>query len=132
MGDMAVTKMMLVGAGGFLGAILRYGVSGLVQAATRSIGFPYGTLTVNVIGCLVIGILSQMVASRGLFSPELRIFIFIGLLGSFTTFSTFGNETFNLLRDGETVSALAYVGLHLVVGLGAVWLGHMMAWQLWR
>ena len=127
-----MVKALLVGAGGFVGAMLRYGVSGLVQTATRSIGFPYGTLAVNVLGCLIIGILAQMVASRGMFSPELRLFIFIGVLGSFTTFSTFGNETFALLRDGETASALAYVGLHLVVGLGAVWLGHMMAWQLWR
>ena len=127
-----MVKALLVGAGGFMGAVLRYGVSGLVQTLTKSIGFPYGTLAVNVLGCLVIGILAQMVTSRGMFSPELRLFLFIGVLGSFTTFSTFGNETFNLLQDGETVAALAYVGLHLVVGFGAVWLGHVVAWQLWR
>ena len=125
-------KVMLVGAGGFVGAVMRYAVSGLVQGWSRSIGFPYGTLAVNVLGCLVIGVLAHLADARAVFSQETRLFVFIGVLGSFTTFSTFGNETINLLRDGESLMALAYVGLHLLAGLGAVWLGHTMAWQIWR
>ena len=86
-------KLLAIGAGGFVGAILRYLISGLVQNLSGSIRFPFGTLAVNVIGCLFIGLLVYLVETRSMFGAAARMFVFIGLLGSFTTFSTFGNET---------------------------------------
>ncbi len=127
-----MSKLLLIGSGGFLGSVLRYLVSGWVQRLSGSAGFPYGTLAVNVVGCLVIGVLSWLADMRGLFTPEARVFAFVGLLGGFTTFSTFGNESLALFRDGENLSGLVYVGAHLLLGLGAVWAGRGLAAQLWR
>lgn len=125
-------KILLVGVGGFIGSILRYGVSGYVQQATNSVDFPYGTLVVNLVGCFVIGFLSQLADVRGLFTPETRAFTFVGVLGGFTTFSTFGNESVNLLRAGQNNLALLNLSTHLIFGLGAVWLGRTAAYLIWR
>ena len=124
-------NVILVGIGGLIGSILRYLVSGYVQQWTQSFEFPYGTLAVNLIGCLVIGFLSQLADARGVFSTEVRVLVFVGLLGGFTTFSSFGNETMNLMRDGEMLPAFANVSAHMVLGLGAVWLGRVIAHALW-
>jgi fluoride exporter len=126
-----VIRLLLVGSGGFIGSILRYLLSGFVQQSSKSVGFPYGTVAVNIIGCLGIGFLSQLAETRGLFTTESRIFAFVGILGGFTTFSAFGNETFNLLRDGENLLAITNIAVHLVVGLGAVWLGRVIVYQIW-
>ena len=107
-------KILLIGVGGFVGSILRYFVSGYVQQLTRSAGFPYGTLVVNIAGCFIIGFLSQLADTRGFFTAESRIFAFIGILGGFTTFSAFGNETMNLLRGGENLTAFANIGIHVI------------------
>jgi len=127
-----VGKLILVGIGGAFGSILRYSVSGLVQDLSKSIAFPYGTLVVNLIGCLTIGFLSQLAESRGYFTAETRALVFVGILGGFTTFSTFGNETMNLWREGESSFAALNIVAHLVLGLGAVWLGRGVAFQIWR
>ncbi len=102
-------KLLLAGLGGFIGSALRYAVGGYVQYRSRSIYFPYGTLAVNLIGCFVIGFLSQLSETRGVFTAEARTLIFIGILGGFTTFSAFGNETLNLWRDGENALAMTNV-----------------------
>ncbi len=120
-------KIFSIGLGGFVGALSRYAVGGLVHRLLKNPWFPFGTITVNILGCLVIGFLSGLVENRQMFSPEVRLFIFIGFLGSFTTFSTFGNETFNLIRDGQFISASSNVVLHLVLGLAAVWLGNVIS-----
>ena len=125
-------KLLLIGSGGFIGSVLRYLVSGSVQTASQSIAFPYGTLAVNVIGCLFIGFLSELAESRALLSPDTRSFLVIGILGGFTTFSAFGNETMHLLRDGETALALANIGAQVLLSLGAVWLGYTLAYVIWR
>lgn len=125
-------RLLLVGAGGFLGSILRYLASGWVQQWLQTASFPFGTLAVNVLGCLVIGFLSQLADARGVFTPETRALVFVGVLGGFTTFSTFSDETFNLLRDNEVIPALANLSAHIVLGLGAVWLGRALAYWLWR
>lgn len=122
----------LVGAGGFIGSVLRYLISGYVQQFTPSAAFPYGTLVVNLTGCLIIGFLSQLAEARSVFAAETRVFIFIGVLGGFTTFSAFGNETMNLFREGENLPAFFNLGVHLVLGLGAVWLGRTLAYLIWR
>ena len=125
-------KVLWVGFGGFLGAVLRYLISGGVERWTEDINFPHGTLAVNLIGCFIIGLLSHLLESRGVFGVEARLFIFIGVLGAFTTFSTFGNETLNLLREGDTLFALGNVAVHVVLSLGMVWLGRALAELIWR
>ena len=127
-----MVKIFLAGCGGFLGSVLRYSVSGLVQDASRSIHFPYGTLAVNLIGCFAIGLLSQLAETRGVFTAETRTLVFVGVLGGFTTFSAFGNETINLWREGQSGLALLNIAAHLVLCLGAVWLSRVLAYQIWR
>jgi fluoride exporter len=127
-----VGKILLAGTGGFIGSALRYLIAGWVQQTTRSATFPFGTLAVNLIGCLAIGALSYLAETRGLFTAETRTLVFIGVLGGFTTFSAFGNETMNLWRDGESALALANVTAHLVLCLGAVWLSRVVAFEIWR
>lgn len=125
-------NILFVGLGGALGSIARYLVSTWVQTAAKSINFPFGTLTVNLVGCFVIGFLAQLAEARGVFTSESRAFVFIGLLGGFTTFSSFGNETLNLARGGEMWNALANIGLNVVIGLFAVWLGRTVAYLIWK
>lgn len=125
-------KLFLAGVGGFIGSSLRYAVTGWVQTWSRSIDFPYGTLAVNLLGCFVIGFLSQLAEARGLFTAESRTLLFIGVIGGFTTFSAFGNETLNLWREGENALAFLNIAGHLVFGLGAVWISRALAYQLWR
>lgn len=125
-------NIVFIGFGGFTGAVLRYGMSGFVQKMSKSVSFPYGTLAVNLLGCFVIGFLSQLAESSGTIYPKARSFLLLGLLGSFTTFSTFGNESVNLLLDGEGLLSLANIGLHIFLGLGCVWLGRVLASALWR
>lgn len=120
-------KLLIIGSGGFTGAICRYVLGGLVSRIANPSTFPYGTLVVNVLGCLLIGFGGGLIETRQFFTPEARAFIFIGLLGGFTTFSTFGLETFNLAAHGQMAAALSYLGLHLILGLSAVWLGHILS-----
>ncbi|MCX6080121.1 MAG: fluoride efflux transporter CrcB [Chloroflexi bacterium] len=125
-------NILLVGLGGALGSIARYLTSGWVQTTSKSINFPFGTLTVNLIGCFVIGFLAQLAESRGIFTSESRAFIFVGILGGFTTFSSFGNETMNLARAGDSWIALANLGANVMLGLLAVWLGRTSAYLIWK
>ena len=125
-------KFFVVGAGGFIGAVLRYVISGYVQKLTESVAFPYGTLTVNLIGCLLIGICSQINEMRSIFSPEARLLLFIGVFGSFTTYSTFSAETMNLMQDKNIYLAFINVSVHLLFGLLAVWIGRSAAYLIWR
>ncbi len=120
-------KVILVGLGGFLGSILRYGAGGLVGRMKAGWTFPLETLLVNVAGCLVLGLLAGLSQSRGMLSGTPRAFLFIGLLGGFTTFSTFGYETFQLMRDGQWPAAMLSTGLQVVLGIGGVWAGHTVA-----
>ncbi len=120
-------RLSIIGAGGFIGAVLRFVVSSWVQTRSGSITFPFGTLVVNMIGCLVIGFLTYLVETRSLFSMEARSFILIGLLGAFTTFSTFGNETLGLIRDSRIDLAALNAGVQVVIGVGMVWLGRIIA-----
>ena len=123
-------KIFLVGTGGFIGAVLRYFVSGYVQEWTKHKSFPFGTLAVNLIGCLVIGLLSQIAETRGVFTGESRSMLFIGVLGAFTTFSSFSNETINLMQDGKSSLAMMSVGAHLLLGLAAVRVGRNLAYHM--
>lgn len=125
-------KVLIVGAGGFLGAVFRYLLSGAVQSWTRSIEFPYGTLAVNLAGCLLIGMLSRLDEIRNVLSAEARLLLFVGILGAFTTFSTFSNETVNLINDRRFYFAFLNVGIHIMCGIAAVLLGRMSTYLIWR
>ena len=120
-------KVFLVGLGGFLGSVLRYGLGGWLARLKSGWGFPLETLVINLSGCLVIGFLAGISETRGVFTGATRSFIFIGLLGGYTTFSTFGYETFQLLRDGQFGFALLSAGLQLTLGLTGVWAGDTLA-----
>lgn len=122
----ALINAALVGSGGFVGTLFRYGISGLVHRRVPLTTIPYGTLTVNLLGCLLIGAFAGLMESRQLFSSELRRFALIGLLGGFTTYSTFGYETFTMIRDAEHLRAAANVGLHVILGLALVWAGYTL------
>lgn len=115
-------RLLAIGLGGFVGALCRYGLAGLVQSAAGP-RFPAGTLVVNVLGCFAIGALTALVESRLALSGEWRLFLLVGLLGSFTTFSTFGYETLELLRTGSFPAAAVNCLAHIVLGLVAVGLG---------
>lgn len=118
-----ITEALAVGAGGFVGAVLRYWLSGAVYAALPAPRLPWGTLAVNVVGCFAIGLLGGLVDGRGLLAPGTRLFLLIGLLGGFTTFSTFGWETLALLRQQALLAASANVTLQVAVCLVAAWGG---------
>lgn len=115
-----------VGAGGFLGSVARWVLSGAVMKATGAL-FPLGTLAVNILGCFLIGFLMGLVEFRGIFAPEQRQFLVIGVLGGFTTFSSFSYETLALFRNGEhTLAGLNVLG-NVVCCLVAVGLGWTLA-----
>ncbi|AEH44448.1 CrcB protein [Thermodesulfatator indicus DSM 15286] len=112
---------LLVGAGGFFGAIARYWVSGLaLHFSTR---FPLGTLVVNALGSFLLGFLMTLASEALLVSPEMRMFLAIGFLGAFTTFSTFAYETNSLLEGGQFFLAFLNVAISLSLGLIGVRLG---------
>lgn len=119
----------LVGLGGFSGALLRYYVGGWAQTVLAHIGFPFGTLTVNLLGCFILGFLGGFSENFGI-SQEIRLFVMVGLLGSFTTFSTFSYDTLTLLRDQAILYAALNVGIQVMIGLLAAWLGFLLAHQL--
>lgn len=114
--------MLLIGAAGAFGAMARYGV-GLVVHRLLGHHFAFGTLAVNVLGCLLLGALIAFEAATNWITPPLRLLGAVGFLGAFTTFSAFGFETFRYLQSGATHLAALNVAANLVLGLGAVWLG---------
>ena len=126
-----MNRFLWICLGGGIGTGARYLLSGWLLAAFGT-AFPYGTLAVNLIGCFAIGFLSQLAETRGFFTAETRTLIFIGVLGGFTTFSAFSNETINLWREGESFLATINVAAHLVLCLGAVWLSRAVAYQIWK
>jgi len=122
-----MSKFLMVGLGGFLGSMLRYGAGLLMQQVRCSVCPPLGTLAVNVLGCLMIGLLGGMAESRGMLGTGGRLFLLIGLLGGFTTFSSFGMESFELIRGGQWAMAFGNVLAQVAFGLAAVWMGFSLA-----
>jgi CrcB protein len=122
---MCCMNSLLVFLGGGIGATARYGLQGAVYKMTGA-GFPYGTLVVNVLGSFLIGLLITSFGERFMVNPSLRVFLTIGILGGFTTFSSFSYETMALLRDGSYMLGLANIALSVVVCLGATWIGIMV------
>jgi CrcB protein len=124
-----MNSLIYIACGGAVGAVLRYGASlGVYSVMGR--GFPYGTLFVNVSGSLLMGFLSVILLDRFNIGPEWRAAILVGLLGSFTTFSTFSIETLNLLEQGDITRAILNMALSVAVCLLAVWFGVILGRQL--
>ncbi len=124
----SMNRLLLVGLGGFLGAISRYLLGGWVHKWLQNPWFPCGTLVVNVLGCFVIGLLGGLADHRGLLSSEARMFLLVGLLGGFTTFSSFGYESLALFRDAETWAGLLNIAFHIILGVGAVFVGYKLSY----
>jgi fluoride exporter len=127
-----MVKVLLVALGGAIGSVLRYLGSGFAQSLFRSASFPVGTLLVNLVGCLLIGAGSQLAESRGAFSDSARALLFVGVLGGFTTFSAFSNETFNLFRSGSAGLGWLNATTQVLGGLACVWIGRSVAFMVWR
>lgn len=123
-------RLLWVGLGGMAGSMARYLLNLLVERTCEPLRYPLGILTVNVIGCLAAGFVAGRV-HLGL-GPEagLRLFVMVGLLGGFTTFSSFGLDTFELLRAQRVGAAVLNVGLNVFLALGAVWAGYATAQRL--
>lgn len=114
---------MLVGAGGFAGAVARHLLGGWLMAVSAQPRFPVGTLAVNVLGCALIGVFAALASHLPALNGSARLLLVTGLLGGFTTFSAFGLETMLMLRRGDAGLAAAYVAASVVLGLVAVALG---------
>ena len=121
-----MTKWLLLAVGGGAGSVLRYLVAGIAQRFSAGT-FPIGTLVVNVSGCLLIGFFTAAFSTRFLVREEFRVAILVGVLGGYTTFSTFGLETFKLLSDNELGRAMLNVVVSCVLGILATWLGYRVA-----
>lgn len=119
--------ILLVALGGAVGSVARYKISGWVLHHTIDWKFPAGTFAVNVLGCLVAGILAGLAEKHDLFSADARLLLFTGVLGGFTTFSAFGLETMFLIRRGDVFIAGSNIVLSVIAGLFALWLGLSMA-----
>ncbi|HUR38247.1 MAG TPA: fluoride efflux transporter CrcB [Planctomycetota bacterium] len=116
-----MTKLLLVGAGGLVGSMLRYGISLLMLPWTSK--FPWSTLSINILGCFLIGLAVPLLKGK----PEWQVLVVPGLLGGFTTFSAFGNETQELVKAGTPALAGMYVAASVGLGLAAVWIGRGLA-----
>ena len=111
-----IRDLLLVALGGAVGSVLRYLLSGINTT------FPWGTFAVNILGSLLIGLLVGLV-SKGILSPEMKLLMVTGFCGGFTTFSTFANESFGMMKAGDVLQMALYVGVSVVIGILAVWGG---------
>ena len=116
-----IRNILFVALGGAVGSVGRYLVSKSLEGS-----FPWGTLTVNIVGSLLIGFLTGLV-SKGIVSPELKLLLVTGFCGGFTTFSTFSNESFQMLKAGDALLAALYIGGSVALGIFAVFLGTVLA-----
>jgi len=119
----SLNNILIIGIGGFVGAILRYLLGGTVQNLTRGSSFPWGTLIVNILGCFLFGILSGFLSTRSQPNHSLNSLIFVGFLGAFTTFSTFSNDTLQLMNSESSRLGLVNMAVSLIAGIGALLLG---------
>lgn len=120
-------RIVLVLAGGALGTVVRYLLSSFIYSNVKNPTFPYANLVINVSGSFLIGVLAELFEARLLVSPTTRVALLTGVLGGYTTFSSFAFETFSLLRDGQVGLAMLNVSASIGLGLGAVWLGIRLA-----
>lgn len=117
--------LILIGIGGLIGAILRYTIGGWVQ--DNFISFPFGTLVVNILGSFFLGLIMYLSEYQGVFSEEVRVFLTIGILGAFTTLSTFSYESFRLLDNSNFILLTINITATVVLSIFAVYLGKTVA-----
>lgn len=113
---MMIRNLLLVALGGAMGSVLRYLLSGI------NASLPWGTFVVNILGSLLIGLFVGLVG-KGVLSPEMKLLMVTGFCGGFTTFSTFANESFGMMKAGDVLQLALYVGASVVIGILAVWGG---------
>ena len=118
-------EFIIVGIGSFFGGGLRYAV-GRIVGVGASTAFPLSTFVVNIVGCLLIGMLSTIALRQGWLTPTMRLLLITGFCGGFTTFSTFISENVNLYSSGHQLMSLAYMSASIIVGIVAFWLGCMI------
>ena len=119
-------KLLLVFTGAGLGGVLRYGLGAWIQRLSKGL-FPWSTFVINVTGCFVMGGLMYLFEERGVISADLRLFLMVGILGGYTTFSTYGYEAESLLQDRERKHAFLYSVGSVLLGIAAVWAGRLAA-----
>lgn len=120
-------QLLIVGTGGFIGSVLRFAIGGAIQRVLPMAGFPFGILIVNVLGCGAIGVVTGFADSRDVVTAEMRLFVAVGVLGGFTTFSAFANDGVAMIRDHAFGEAIATIALHVIVCFAAVWFGYRWA-----
>ncbi len=120
-----IKSLLIVGLGSFCGGALRYYISTLMKSACGQ-GFPWGTLSVNLVGCLLIGLLLGIFSRCGVQSNSWSLLLTVGLCGGFTTFSTFANESLQMLQSGNTLNLLIYILASVIVGIALVALGYWL------
>ncbi|OQY37538.1 MAG: fluoride efflux transporter CrcB [Chloroflexota bacterium] len=122
-----MNKLIFVGLGGFVGATMRYATGLFIQQFVDTSRFPYSTLAVNFLGSLMIGFLIGLASVEGLLTVSAQAFLITGMLGAFTTFSTFSYETLNLFQLGKVSPAIMNLSFQVFLGIAAVWAGSAMA-----
>jgi len=130
MAESPLLKPVLVFVGSGAGGLLRYALGGLIQTWWGP-AFPMGTMLVNISGCFAMGFLAAALGGQVPLREEYRLVLLVGVLGGYTTFSSFGRETIVLMEEGAWVRAGAYVLVSVLVGLVAVWLGGVLAGRVW-
>jgi CrcB protein len=124
-------KLLLIALGGALGTLARYGTHVLAKGAGERLAFPVATLTVNLLGCFAIGYLQGALIERWPVREEYRLMLIVGFLGGFTTFSTFGWDTAQLLRDGQMMRGMVYAVASNVIGIALVFAGYGLSrWRI--
>jgi CrcB protein len=120
-----ILNIFLIAIGGALGSVARYLISTFVLRTTGTL-FPLGTFVVNVIGCLAFGAIAGAASQRVQLAPALRLFLLTGILGGFTTFSSYAFESFTLVRDGQFLWASLNVAGQVIAGLAGMWAGYVV------
>jgi fluoride exporter len=120
-----VKTILLIGSGGFIGSIARYGLQQLIHKIV-STTFPLGILLVNLLGCFAIGLIYGMASKSGWITADWKAFLAIGICGGFTTFSSFSFDNIKLLQSGEIFQAFLYIAASLVIGLFMTWIGILL------
>lgn len=119
-------NFLSIGLGGAIGAISRYCLGNIITKIYGS-SFPYGTFCINITGCFLMGLLMTIIVDKGMLSPGWRLFLCVGVLGGFTTFSSFSYETLTLLQEGNLLYSILYAGGSVVLGVLAAFMGVMLA-----
>lgn len=117
--------ILLIGSGGFLGSVARYGLQHLMHKVIPSV-FPFGTLLVNIVGCFIIGLIYGSLGKSNWLTEDWKLFLAIGICGGFTTFSSFSYENIKLLQDGHALQALLYIAASVIIGLAMTYIGVLL------